>query len=108
MLDEYKEKRNADNKKENLKTLGSNGAAANNRDEHTAYLAAIKLKVKVTVLVETGFDYSAIPRSTVEVLGSVAFLSRRRCCQSPSCLLWLSGAKSTNRSAVRPRSSCRR
>jgi hypothetical protein len=37
-----------------------------NRDGQTAYLAAENLGVKVTVLADTGFDYSAIPSSAVE------------------------------------------
>jgi hypothetical protein len=37
-----------------------------NRNGHTAYLTAENLGVKVTVLADTGSDYSAIPRSAVE------------------------------------------
>jgi hypothetical protein len=37
-----------------------------NRDGQTAYLTAENLGVKVTVLADTGSDYSAIPRSAVE------------------------------------------
>jgi hypothetical protein len=37
-----------------------------NRDGQTAYLMAETLGVKVTVLADTGSDYSDIPRSVVE------------------------------------------
>jgi hypothetical protein len=40
--------------------------------------------------------------------GSEASLSRSKCCRSPSCLTWLSGAKATSRSAAQKRCSCRR
>jgi hypothetical protein len=40
--------------------------------------------------------------------GSVDFLLRSRCCRSPSCFTWLSGAKATSRRAVRRRCSCHR
>jgi hypothetical protein len=46
--------------------LGNNGATVDNRDGQTAYLTAENLGVKVTVLTETGSDYSAIPRSAVD------------------------------------------
>jgi hypothetical protein len=46
--------------------LGNSGATANNRDGQTAYLTAENLGVKVTVLADTGSDYSAIPRRAVE------------------------------------------
>jgi hypothetical protein len=65
-LSEYKKKRDADKKKENFKTLDNNGATADNRDGKTAYLTAENLDVKVTVLADTGSDYSPIPRSAVE------------------------------------------
>jgi hypothetical protein len=66
LLSEYKKKRDADKKKANFKTLGKNTATAFNRDGQTAYLMAENLGVKVTVLTDTGSDYSAIPRSAVE------------------------------------------
>jgi hypothetical protein len=66
LLSEYKKKRYADKKKANFKTLGNNGATSENRDGQTAYLTAENLGVKVTVLADTGSDYSAIPRSAVE------------------------------------------
>jgi hypothetical protein len=66
LLSEYKKKRDADKKKANFKTLGNNGVTADNRDDHTACLTAENLGVKVTVLADTGSDYSAIPRSAVE------------------------------------------
>jgi hypothetical protein len=46
--------------------LGNNGATSANRHGQTAYLTAENLGVKVTVLADTGSDYSAIPRSAVE------------------------------------------
>jgi hypothetical protein len=66
LLSEYKRKRDADKKKANFKTLGNNGATADNRDAEAAYLTAENLGVKVTVLADTGSDYSGIPRSAVE------------------------------------------
>jgi hypothetical protein len=74
LLSEYKKKRDADKKKANFKTLDNNGATADNRDGQTAYLTAENLGVKVTVLADTGSDYSAIPRSAVRTQGSVASL----------------------------------
>jgi hypothetical protein len=52
--------------KANFKTLGNNGATSENRDGQTAYLTAENLGVKVTVLADTGSDYSAIPCRAVE------------------------------------------
>jgi hypothetical protein len=46
--------------------LGNNRATDDNRDGQTAYLTAENLGVKVTILADTGSDYSAIPRSAVE------------------------------------------
>jgi hypothetical protein len=66
LLSEYKKKRDADKKKANFKNLGNKGATADNRDVQTAYLTAENLGVKVTVLADTGLDYSAIPRSAME------------------------------------------
>jgi hypothetical protein len=66
LLSEYKKKRDADKKKATFKTLGNNGATADNRDGQTAYLTAENLRVKVTVLAGTGSDYSAIPRSALK------------------------------------------
>jgi hypothetical protein len=66
LLSEYKKKSDADKKKTNFKTLGNNGATSENRDGQTAYLTAENLGVKVTILAETGSDYSAIPRSAVK------------------------------------------
>jgi hypothetical protein len=59
-------RREIDKKKANFKTLGNNGETSDNRDGQTAYLTAENLGVKVTVLADTGSDYSAIPRSAVE------------------------------------------
>jgi hypothetical protein len=66
LLSEYKKTRDADKKKANFKTLGNNAATSENRDGQTAYLTAENLEVKVTVLADTGSDFSAIPRSAVE------------------------------------------
>jgi hypothetical protein len=66
LLSEYKKKRDADKKKANFKTLGNNGATSEVRDGQTAYLTAENLGVKVTVLADTGSDYSAITRSAEE------------------------------------------
>jgi hypothetical protein len=65
LLSEYKT-RDADKKTANFKILGNNIATSDNRDGQTAYLKAENLGVKITVLVDTGSDYSAIPRSVVE------------------------------------------
>jgi hypothetical protein len=66
LLSEHKKTRDADKSKANFKTLGINGATAENRDGQIANLTAENLGVKVTVLAGTGSDYSAIPRSSVE------------------------------------------
>jgi hypothetical protein len=64
-MSEYKKKKDADKKKENFKTLGNNGATSDNTDGQTAYLTAENLEVKVTVLADTGSEYSATPLSAV-------------------------------------------
>jgi hypothetical protein len=46
--------------------LGDNGATSEIRDGQTAYLTAENLGVKVTVMADTGSDYTAITRSAVE------------------------------------------
>jgi hypothetical protein len=66
LLSVYKKKRDADKKKANLMTLGNNGTPSENRNLQTAYLTAENLGVKVTLLPDTGSDYSSIPRSAVE------------------------------------------
>jgi hypothetical protein len=66
LLFEFKKKRDANKKKANFKTLSDNRATSDNRVGQTAYLMAENLGVKVTVLADTGSDYSAIPRSAVE------------------------------------------
>jgi hypothetical protein len=66
LLSEYKKNRDADKKKANFKTLGNNGATADNRDGQTAHLTAENLGVKVTVLEDTGSHYLAIPRRAVK------------------------------------------
>jgi hypothetical protein len=59
MLSEYKKKRGANKEKANFKTLGNNRATEDDRDGQIAYLTAQNLGVKVTVLADTGSDYSA-------------------------------------------------
>jgi hypothetical protein len=54
LLSEYENTRDADKKKANFKTLGNNGATADNIHGQTAYLTAKNLGVKVTVLADTG------------------------------------------------------
>jgi hypothetical protein len=66
LLSEYKKKRDADKKKANFKTLGNNGATSETRDGQTAYLTVQNLGVEVTLLADTGSDFSAIPRNDVE------------------------------------------
>jgi hypothetical protein len=66
LLTEYKKKKYADKEDGEFKTLGNNRATAYNKDGHTAYLTAKKLGVNVTVLADTGSDYSAISRTAVE------------------------------------------
>jgi hypothetical protein len=66
LLSEYKKERYSDKKKANFKTLGNNRAMDDNRDGQIAYLTAENLGINVTVLADTGSDYSAIPRSAVE------------------------------------------
>jgi hypothetical protein len=66
LLSEYTKKRDAEKKKANFKTLGNNWATSEIRDGQTAYLTAENLGVKVKVSANTGSDFSAIPRSTVE------------------------------------------
>jgi hypothetical protein len=65
LLSDFKKKIYADKKRANFKTLGNNGATPDNRNGQTAYLTAKNLGFKVTVLADTGSDYSAIPRSDV-------------------------------------------
>jgi hypothetical protein len=66
LLSEYKKKRHADKTRANFKTLGNNGATSEIRDGQTAYLTAENLGAKVMVLADTGSDFYAIPRSSVE------------------------------------------
>jgi hypothetical protein len=53
-------------KRRHFKSLGNNGATADNRDGQAAILKAENLGVKVTVFADTGSDYSDIPLSAVE------------------------------------------
>jgi hypothetical protein len=83
---EYKKNRDADKKKANFKTFGNNRETSDNRDGQTAYLTAENLGVKVTVLADTGSDYSAIPRSAAEDARKSGFLLKVEVyCRSPSC-----------------------
>jgi hypothetical protein len=66
LLSEYKKKRDADKKYVNFKTFSNIGATSEYRGGQTAYLTAENLGVKVTVLADTGSDYSDIPRRSVE------------------------------------------
>jgi hypothetical protein len=85
LLSEYKTKRDADKKKAKFKTLGNSGATTDNRDGQTAYLTSDSLGVKVTVLADTGSDYSAIPRSAVEDARKRGFPLKVEVCRNPSC-----------------------
>jgi hypothetical protein len=67
LLSEFKKKREIPTRRrQTSKTFRNNGATSDNRDGQTAYLMSENLGVKVTVFSDTGSDYSAIPRSTVE------------------------------------------
>jgi hypothetical protein len=66
LFSEYNKKRDTDKKTANFKTLSNNRSTTENRDVQTAYLTAENLGVKVTVLADTGSDYSAIPRIAVK------------------------------------------
>jgi hypothetical protein len=79
------EGKDADKKNANFKTLGNNGETSDNRDDQTAYLTAENLGVKVTVLADTGSDYSTIGAVLWRTQRSVASISRSRNCRSPSC-----------------------
>jgi hypothetical protein len=65
-LSEYKKKRDVDMKKANFKTLGSNRAMADNRDDQTEYLTTENLGIEVIILAGIGSDYFAITRSAVK------------------------------------------
>jgi hypothetical protein len=85
LLSGYKKTRDADNNKANFKTLGNNGATADKRDGQTTYLTAENLGVKVTVLEDTGSDYSTIPNSAVEDARKRGFPLKVEVLWSPSC-----------------------
>jgi hypothetical protein len=103
-----REKRDGDKKEANFITFAINGGTANNRDGQTAYLTAENLGVKVTVLADTGSDYSAIPRSAVEDARKRGFPLKVEVFTEPIMLKRLSGAKATSRSAARRRCSFQR
>jgi hypothetical protein len=115
----YKKKRDADKKKANFKTLGNNRATADKRDGQTAYLTAENLGVKVTVLVDTVSDYSAIPRSAVEDARKRGFPLKVKVLPEPIMLNMViigeidkqkcsAQEKLTSRSASHTRCSCQR
>jgi hypothetical protein len=108
LLSEYKEKRDADKKKAKIKTLGNNGATSDSRVGQTEYLTAENLGIKVTVLADTGSDYSAISQSAVEDARKRGFPLKVEVLPEPIILTWISGAKATSRRAVRRRCSCQR
>jgi hypothetical protein len=108
LLSEYKKKRDADKKKANFKTLGNNGATSENRDGQAAYLTAENLGVKVTVLADTGSDYSAIPRSAVEDARKRGFPLKVEVLPEPIMLNIAIRGKATSRSAAHKRCSCQR
>jgi hypothetical protein len=85
LLSEYKNKRNADNKKANFKTLGNNGATSDNIDGQTAYLiwriSESRSRYWHTQALTTPLYRAVLWRTQ----GSVASRSRSRCCRSPSC-----------------------
>jgi hypothetical protein len=86
-LSEYKKKRDVDKRKANFKTLGNNGAISDNRGGQTAYLAAENLGVKVTDWQTQALTTPLYLTVLWRTQGSVASLSRSRCCRSLSCLL---------------------
>jgi hypothetical protein len=108
LLSEYKKNRDADKKKANLKTLGNNGATSENRDGQTACLTAENLGVKVTVLADTGSDYSAIPRSAVEDARKRGFPLKVEVLPEQIMLNMATRGESDKKNAVRRRCSCRR
>jgi hypothetical protein len=100
-LSEYK-------KKTNFKTLSNNGKTADNRHGQTAYLTKENLGVKVTVLADTGSDYSAVPRSNVEDARKSGFPLKVEVLPEPITLNMAIGGKTTNRNAAQKRCSCQR
>jgi hypothetical protein len=108
LLSEYKKKRDAEKKKANFKTLGNNRATADNRDGQTVYLTAKNLGVKVTVLEDTGSDYSAIPRSAVKDARKRGFPLKVDVLLEPIMLDMAISGEAKSRSAVGRRCSCQR
>jgi hypothetical protein len=53
-------KKDADKKEANFKTLGNDGASADNKYGQTVYLTAENLEFKLTVLADTVSDYFSI------------------------------------------------
>jgi hypothetical protein len=93
LLSEYKKKRDADKKKANFKTLDNNRATTENRDGQTAYLTAENLRVKVTVLADTGSGFSYIPRSAVEDARKRGFPLKVEVLPEPIMLTWNQGRR---------------
>jgi hypothetical protein len=76
--------------------LGNNRATSENRDGQTAYLTAENLGVKVTVLADTGSDFSTIPRSAVEDARKRGFLLKVEVLSEPIMLnMAIEGDKQT-------------
>jgi hypothetical protein len=65
-LSEYKKKREFEKRRRTLRLWATTERTSENRDGQAAYLTAENIGVKVTVLNDTGSDYSAISRSAVE------------------------------------------
>jgi hypothetical protein len=108
LLSEYKKKRDADKTRANFKTLGNNRATTENRDGQTAYLTAENLGVKVTVLADTGSDYTAIPRSAVEDSRKRGFPLKVEVMPEPIMLNMAIRGEKTSRRAAHKRGSCQR
>jgi hypothetical protein len=102
LLSEYKKKRDVDKKTANLKSLSNKGATSDNRDGQTVYLTAKNLGVMVTVLADTGSDYSAIPRSSVEDARKRGFPLKIEVLPEPIMLnMAIRGEKDNQKSSVK-------
>jgi hypothetical protein len=85
-VSEHKTKRDAGKTKAPLKILGSNRAMADTKDGMAAYLTAENLGAKVTVLPDTGSDYSEISRSAAEDARQRGFLLKVKVLPEPIML----------------------
>jgi hypothetical protein len=108
LLSECKKKRDADKNTDDFKTLGNNGATADNRDGQTAYLTAENLGVKIKVLADIGSDYSAIPRRAVEDARKRGFPLRVEVLPEPIMLNMPIRGEAASRSAGRRKCSYQR